>query len=332
MNFTRIIKKVNINPLWCEKYCPSQIEQFYGDNLELESIFKHTKENPDFLSSMILIGPNGCGKSTFTKLLCKNILKDNYSQNLLELYCSINRNKTYLNNKLLIDNKNISDFINNTNKKLKLKIITVYDIDTATYETQNLLVELLKFSHVRIIFTCNSVNNINNNILSSVIQVYINNVSYEESMNILCDICLKENLVLDNELKKIICITCSGDIKKIFGLMQTLSGVVEPSVEKFYKLIDIPSYETINSIINYCSENNCIMAYKSANALILNGYDISDIINMIEKTLIYIDLFNSNFNKETQNHMLQVVTHYLVFNKHTVIQLFNMISKMCFTA
>ena len=332
MNFTRIIKKADIKPLWCEKYCPEKIENFYGNNSELKSIFNHCIENPYFLSSMVLVGSNGSGKSTFVKLLCKNILKESYSQNLLELYCSINRNKTYLNNKLLIDNKNISDFINKSNKKLKLKIIVVYDIDTATYDTQNLLVELLKYSHVRIIFTCNSINNINNNILSSVMQVYVNSLSYEESMNILCDICKKEDLVIEEELKKIICITCSGDIKKMFGLMQTLSGVIQPTVEKFYKLVDIPSYETINSIINYCSENNMELAYKNVNEIILNGYDISDIINMIEKTLIYIDLFNTDISKEIQCHMLQVVTSYLIFSKHTKIQLFNMVSKMCFIA
>ena len=63
-----------------------------------------------------------------------------------------------------------------------------------------------------------------------------------------------------------------------------------------------------------------------------NGYDITDILDIIEKTLIYIDIIDETFDTEKQNHMLSVVTQQLMFKGHTKIQLYNMVCEMCFIA
>lgn len=329
MDFTRAIKSVTHKPLWCDDAFPENIEDFIGN----EEICKSLYESLDCLSSSLLIvGPHGCGKTTFAKMIAKKLLGDNKS-NLLELYSSINRNKNYIGNKIHIDNKNINDFINSTSGSLKLKLIIVYDIDTTAYDTQKIFCELLRKKNVKIIFTCNNIQNLIENLLSSVMMINMSCLSFEQTMEKLCELENQKSMCIEDDVKKALCISCNGDLKKLFNIMQLLSGISgNIDIESFYKLIDMPSYECIKELLIYCSNGNIKMVFEKLNTILSNGYDITDILDIIEKTLIYIDLFDSSFDIEKQNHMLSIVTQYLMFNGHTKIQLYNMVCEMCFIA
>lgn len=330
MDFTRVIENKKINKLWCDKYAPNSLEKIYGNREILQPFYNSIKKSKDGISSLLINGPHGCGKSTIARLIAKELLGNHYSKNLMQIYSSISRNKTYVNNKCVIDNKNINDFINRTNKELKLKIIIVYDIDTTNYETQEIFCELLRYNHVRIIFTCNNIDTLCNNILSSVMTVMMSLLTYDEIYSIITSIEKSNNMNITEDLKNALCITCNGDIKTVFNIMQLLSGIKEKEItsEKFYKLVDIPSYECVKSMIIFCCNQDISAAYKKLKEILSNGYDIRDIVNMIEKTLLYIDTVESNITEDQYVKMLETVTYYLIFRPYTKIQIFNMISKM----
>jgi DNA polymerase III delta prime subunit len=328
MDFTRPIKSVTHKPLWCDDAFPQCIEDFIGN----EDVCKSLYNSLDTISSSLLIvGPHGCGKTTFAKMIAKKLLGDNKS-NLLELYSSINRNKNYVGNKIHIDNKNLNDFINSNNSSLKLKLIIVYDIDTTTYDTQNIFCELLRKKNVNIIFTCNNIQNLNENLLCGVMTLNMSCLSFSQTMDRLCIIEKQKNMTINDDVKKALCISCSGDLKKLFNIMQLLSGINGTvDINSFYKLIDMPSYECIKELLVYCNKGNVEIVFEKLNTILSNGYDNTDILDIIEKTLIYIDIIDSSFDTEKQNHMLSVVTQYLMFKCHTRIQLYNMVCEMCVT-
>jgi hypothetical protein len=93
----------------------------------------------------------------------------------------------------------------------------------------------------------------------------------------------------------------------------------------------MPSYECIKELLVYCNKGNVEIVFEKLNTILSNGYDNTDILDIIEKTLIYIDIIDSSFDTEKQNHMLSVVTQYLMFKCHTRIQLYNMVCEMCVT-
>ena len=67
---------------------------------------------------------------------------------------------------------------------------------------------------------------------------------------------------------------------------------------------------------------------KNINDILSNGYDILDILDIIEKTLLYIDILYPSFDKNKQTEMLSTVTQCIIFKNHTVIQLYNMICEI----
>ena len=135
---------------------------------------------------------------------------------------------------------------------------------------------------------------------------------------------------IDNDVKKAICISCNGDLKKLFNTMQLLSGICDNiNINSFYKLIDMPSYECIRDLLVYCNKGNIEIVFEKLDTILSNGYDITDILDIIEKTLIYIDILDNSFDTEKQNAMLGIVTQYLMFKGHTKIQLYNMVCEMC---
>lgn len=325
MNFTREIKNVVHKGLWCDTACPLVIDDFVGNKELCKNLY-----NSSLTSSMLLIGPHGCGKTTFARLMAKKMLGSHYSTNLLELYSSINRNKNYVGNKLVIDNKNINDFINISTTGLKLKLIIVYDIDTSTYDSQQIFCELLRQKNVLIIFTCNSIQSLSETLLSSVMTINMSCLDYEEILNCLNIIQKEKNMNINEDVKKAICITCNGDLKKLFNIMQLLSGVENKiSLDSFYKLIDVPSYECIKQLLKNCEQQDTKKAFENLNNIIDNGYDNLDIIDIIEKTLLYIDIIEPSFDVEKQNNMLSIVSQCIIFRKYTKIQLYNMVYEMC---
>jgi DNA polymerase III delta prime subunit len=328
MDFTRPVKNVTHKSLWCDDAFPQIIEDFVGNEDVCKSLYNslHT-----ISSSLLIVGPHGCGKTTFAKMIAKKLVGDN-KNNLLELYSSINRNKNYVGNKIHIDNKNLNDFINSTTSSLKLKLIIVYDIDTSAYDTQKIFCELLRKKNVNIIFTCNNIQNLNENLLSSVMTINMSCLSFSEIMDKLCELEKQKNMSIDEDVKKALCISCNGDLKKLFNTMQLLSGICGSiDIDSFYKLIDMPSYECIKELLVYCNNGNIEVVFEKLNTILSNGYDITDILDIIEKTLIYIDIIDETFESQKQNHMLSIVTQYLMFKGHTKIQLYNMVCEMCVT-
>ena len=330
MDFTRPIKSVAHKPLWCDSAFPSSIEKFIGN----EDVCKRLYDSLGTLcSSLLLVGPHGCGKTTFAKLIAKSLLGDYYKSNLLEIYSSINRNKNYVGNKIVIDNKNINDFVNNFSASFKLKLIIVYDIDTVAYDTQKIFCEILRQKNVNIIFTSNNTHSLHENLLCTVMTINMSSLSYNEMLNTLNVIQHEKNMLIEEDVKKAICISCNGDLKKLFNIMQLLSGIEDNvSLDSFYKLVDIPSYECIRELLLYCSKHEIANAFEKLNTILSNGYDSLDILDIIEKTLLYIDVVQSSFDIEKQNHMLSVVTQCIMFKKHTRIQLYDMVREMCLIA
>ena len=140
---------------------------------------------------------------------------------------------------------------------------------------------------------------------------------------------LKESNPIKNNisLSKSMIITGPNAAGKTTLLKSTIINLIftQQTGFGFYRKGVLNPYKYIHSYINIpdsCSRDSLFQS---------EARRCKNILDIIEKTLIYIDIIDSSFDTEKQNHMLSVVTQYLMFKCHTRIQLYNMVCEMCVT-
>ena len=123
--------------LWCEKYCPSKIEDVKGNKIKINNFINYIKS--DVRNPILVIkGPCGIGKSTIVRLVLKqqkyNIVEFNYS--------NIDTKKKFSEKiRNIFDKKSIDRLFYKDGKRTSIVIDEAENINTIYYKE---LVSLIK--------------------------------------------------------------------------------------------------------------------------------------------------------------------------------------------
>ena len=275
--------------LWIKDYKPINLEDIYGNNF-LIKIIKNYIENMNDIPNMILCGENGTGKKTLSKLIATKYQTN--SDYILYIDASLYKNKDIINNK----NTNF-DVLSFSQQKTgdKCKIIIINNFDELQQDAQHSIRSIIeKYSKTtRFILTCNNINTITEPIQSRflIFQIKKNNdkdIKYilNKIISSRDDLKLKPtNPELLNILNAIFIYT-NGDIKSSINYLQMFSYTDEPTLEMFFKIFNIPSFDLISQIIEYTFDiKNLNKAYIILNKLFKSGHSPNDIIEVIIKIL-----------------------------------------------
>ena len=198
------------NTLWCERYRPSTMDEFVGN--------EHIKDNVNSLINdqdiphLMFAGKAGTGKTTLAKLLIKNIDCD---------YLFINASDE--NSVDTIRNK-IKGFVTTIGFK-GLKIVVLDEADYVSPNGQAALRNLMEtFSkHARFILTCNYQERIIEPIISRCQSFSLNPPSQKDVAVHLAGILKNEGVEFELEDVKTLVVSYHPDIRKVINTAQLFS-------------------------------------------------------------------------------------------------------------
>ena len=230
--------------IWTEKYRPQTFEDIKGQKKIVERIkaFVDQRNMPHIL----LAGPAGVGKSTIALVIAKELFKETWKNNFLELNAS--------------DDRGI-DVVRNTIKEfaktralgnVPFKIIFLDECDSLTKEAQQALRRTMEnfVTSTRFVLSCNYSSKIIDPIQSRCTVFRFKPLTKEDIEDYVMKIATTENLNVDkNTIASLVNIS-HGDVRKITNVLQSCSSIDHNITENLvYSLVSAAEPKEIQDIL-----------------------------------------------------------------------------------
>lgn len=208
-----------ISEIWTEKYRPSRFEDIVGQ----EDIIKRVKSLTDSLNipHLLFAGPAGTGKSTLALIVVKELFKDTWKENYLELNASDERGINVVREKV----KNFARTKSLGN--VPFKIIFLDEADALTPEAQQALRRTMEnySATCRFILSCNYSSKVIDPIQSRCALFRFKLLEKRAIEKVIQKIVLNENLTITPEATEMIHEGSEGDCRRCINILQSTSAV-----------------------------------------------------------------------------------------------------------
>jgi replication factor C large subunit len=210
------------NVPWCEKYRAKGFSDIKGQDLAVDKVKIFLKSFPK-KRAIVLHGPPGVGKTSLAYAIASEM-----DAEILELNASDFRNKA-----------KIAEIVGPASRQKSLfrknKIILIDEVDgiSAMKDRGGLgeLLILMEKSSFPVIITANDIWNKKFSLLRRKAEVVqLKEVDYKVVLNLLNEVCEKENCVVSNEVLTSIAIKARGDIRAALNDLQILSKMDSPEL------------------------------------------------------------------------------------------------------
>jgi DNA polymerase III delta prime subunit len=257
-----------------EKYRPSKLDDIKNQE-DIKNIFIDMVNNRN-IPHMVFYGSAGTGKTSTAIAICKQLYKDSYNDNVLELNASDERGIRVVREKI----KTFSQKAAETD----FKVIILDEADAMTNDSQFALRRIIeKYSiNTRFILICNYINKIITPLLSRCAIFRFKTMKSSEIKDILMKIIKKENIIIDEEnISNII----KDDLRRSINNLQKLiflnrNNKVDDKI--YIKYFD----DTVKIDINEIIYNDKLDTIEYTNYLINEGYSFEELYNVLKKELL----------------------------------------------
>jgi len=267
--------------IWTEKYRPSKFSEVVGQ----EDILKRVESLTNSLGipHLLFAGPAGTGKSTLALIIVKDLFKENWRENYLELNASDERGINVVREKV----KNFARTKSLGN--VSFKVIFLDEADALTPEAQQALRRTMEnySATCRFILSCNYSSKIIDPIQSRCAIFRFRLLEKKDIEKYLNRIAEKEKITVTSEALEIIYEGSEGDCRRATNLLQATASI-SPSIsaELASTVISNAKPKDIKIVLDYALAGDFQTAKdKLLDIMLKESISGQDVIKAIQKEI-----------------------------------------------
>ena len=272
--------------IWTEKYRPSKFEEMVGQ----QEIIKRVKSLVQALNipHLMLAGPAGTGKSTMALIIVKELFKERWKENYLELNASDERGIDVVRQK-------VKDFARTKAlENTPFKVIFLDEADALTKEAQQALRRTMEnYSNTcRFILSCNYSSRIIDPIQSRCVVFRFRLLEKKDIINIIKRIAEKENLQVLDDTFEILYDSSEGDCRRAINLLQATASISPDINAEMVSMISSSAKPAnIKIVLDYALAGDFINAReKLLDTMLKDSVSGTDIIKSIQKEIWNLEI------------------------------------------
>jgi len=274
------------NMLWTEKYRPSKFSEVKGQKDIVKKTEQFVKQRN--MPHLLFAGPAGVGKTTLALVIAKNLFKDSWHQNLLELNASDERGIDVVRVK-------VKDFARTRAiGDVPFKIIYLDECDALTKEAQQALRRTMEnyTQTCRFILSCNYSSKILDPIQSRCTVFRFRPLDEKELMAVVDNVAKSEDLTLTEGAKKALYKASNGDCRKAENILQSAASLGKSITEEhIFSLASLVKPKELKQLLEMAIKGDFIKARERLLDVMLQ-YSLSglDMIKQIQQEVWELDL------------------------------------------
>ena len=265
--------------IWTEKYRPSKFEELVGQ----QEIIKRIKSLVQALNipHLLFAGPAGTGKSTLALIIVKELFKERWRENYLELNASDERGIDVVRQK-------VKDFARTKAiENIPFKVIFMDEADALTREAQQALRRTMEnYSNTcRFILSANYSSRIIDPIQSRCVTLRFKLLEKKDIATVIKRIAEKEKITLTDDAIETLYDGSEGDCRRAINLIQTTASIsLNINSEMINMILSSTKPKEIRVVLDYALSGDFIAARdKLLDVMLKESISGTDIIKAIQK-------------------------------------------------
>jgi replication factor C small subunit len=276
----------NTLSIWTEKYRPSKFEEVMGQ----DEIVKRVKNltNSMNLPHMLFAGPAGIGKSTLAVIVAKELFKEYWKENYLELNASDARG-------IDVIRQEVKNFARTKSLgSVPFKIIFLDEADALTKEAQQALRRTMEnyTSTCRFILSCNYSSKLIDPIQSRCVVFRFRLLERKEIEKVVKKIAEVEKLTIDDKAIQTLYEGSEGDCRRAINLLQASNSISPVITQEIINiLLSNAKPKDIKVVLDYALSGDFLQAReKLLDIMLKESIAGTDIIKSIQKEVWNLDI------------------------------------------